>query len=527
MLQNLPLGSSDFSTLRANNEIYVDKTLLVYQLARQRGKIFLARPRRFGKSLLISTFESLFKNGLRDFQGLAIEKLWRDKTYPVVRLDFSELKEFLTIEEFKRTFHNFLALNFKSVGFNYDPTGIDDTIFQLSAWFKTLAPSSLVILIDEYDAPLTACLDKPEVFKEVRTILGRLFLTLKSNEGCQRFFFMTGITKFSNTSIFSAFNNMQDISLDADYGTLLGYTEEEIRHYFAGYLSKAADVLSISEGQLIDQLRKNYNGFCFDEEASTSVYCPWSVLNFLNRPKKGFQNYWYTSGGQPTVLMKYLSKHALSQPISYSENKVVRLSDLNASRQYDEIRLDVLLTQAGYLTIRSVMPNEYVVLGYPNQEVSLSIAQLYSDELLKGKLLEQAHDTAISNIMAKGSTEEVIDSFNRAVAAIDYQHYPIVNEVSCRAYLQVLLIGAAMMPQVEVHNALGRSDMEVHAGNRHWVFEFKYAKDDHEADSLLEEAQNQIRTRQYGCKQPNEELLRVALVFSGENRRFVAWRQIS
>ena len=94
MLQNLPLGSSDFSTLRANNEIYVDKTLLVYQLARQRGKIFLARPRRFGKSLLISTFESLFKNGLRDFQGLAIEKLWRDKTYPVVRLDFSELKEF-------------------------------------------------------------------------------------------------------------------------------------------------------------------------------------------------------------------------------------------------------------------------------------------------------------------------------------------------------------------------------------------------------------------------------------------------
>ena len=175
MLQNLPLGSSDFSTLRANNEIYVDKTLMVYQLARQRGKFFLARPRRFGKSLLISTFESLFKNGLRDFQGLAIENLWRDKTYPVVRLDFSELKEFLTIEEFKRTLHNFLTLNFKSVGFNYDPTGIDDSIFQLSAWFKTLTPSSLVILIDEYYAPLTACLDKPEIFEEVRTILGRLF----------------------------------------------------------------------------------------------------------------------------------------------------------------------------------------------------------------------------------------------------------------------------------------------------------------------------------------------------------------
>ena len=176
---------------------------------------------------------------------------------------------------------------------------------------------------------------------------------------------MTGITKFSNTSIFSAFNNLQDISLDVEFGTLLGYTEKEIKHYFADYLSQAAEALSMTKEKVMDNLRVNYSGFCFDEEVATSVYCPWSVLNLLNRPKKGFQNYWYTSGGQPSVLMKNLANHALSEPISYSENKVLRLSDLNASRQYDEVDLDVLLTQAGYYTIREVTDDKYVFFRLP------------------------------------------------------------------------------------------------------------------------------------------------------------------
>ena len=305
-----------------------------------------------------------------------------------------------------------------------------------------------------------------------------------------------------------------------------GYTEEEIKHYFSEYLSKVAQALSMTKEGVMDNLRRNYNGFCFDEEAATSVYCPWSVLNLFNRPKKGFQNYWYTSGGQPTVLMRYLSNHALSEPISYSENKMIRLSDLNASRQYEEINLDVLLTQAGYLTIRSVMKNGYVVLGYPNQEVATSMAQLYSDELLKGKPLEQPKEPLISDILSNGNTQEVVEAFNRAVSAIDYHRYPITDESSCRAYLQVLLIGAAMLPHVEVHNALGRSDMEVQTGNRLWVFEFKYAKDDSKVDTLLNEGVKQMETLRYGEQHPTQEIKRVALVFSGTKRMFVAWKQV-
>ena len=256
MLQNLPLGRSTFSALRAKNEIYVDKTSLVYELARSDSKIFLARPRRFGKSLLTSTFESLFKYGLRDFKGLAIEKRWTDKTYNVVRLDFSETKEFSTSECFKKLFYARVSAKFREVGFIECDNG-DDFVTQLSSWLRSLEDSSLVLLIDEYDAPLTACLNDSELFRSVRSIMSDLFLTLKSNEGCLRFFFMTGITNFSNTSIFSAFNNFQDISLDTDYGILLGYTEDEIKHYFGQYLSRAAKDLSMTENQVLDLLKKN------------------------------------------------------------------------------------------------------------------------------------------------------------------------------------------------------------------------------------------------------------------------------
>ena len=524
MIQGLPLGSSNFKALRSHNEIYVDKTSLIFELANTRGKLFLARPRRFGKSLLISTFESLFKDGLKDFKGLAIEKYWTDKTYPVVRLDFSEPKEFNTVAQFSTNFIEMLRLKFAAAGFTTEKNE-PFLILKLSDWLSSLEPSSLVILVDEYDAPLTVCLDQPELFAGVRSLMSRFFLTLKANEGCQRFFFMTGITKFSSTSIFSAFNNLQDISLDPFYGELLGYTEEELVSNFEDYLSLAAQTLNLTKVEILKNLRDHYDGFCFDEKAETHVYCPWSVLNFFNRPDRGFQNYWYSSGGQPTVLLKYLVNHALS--ISYSENKEVRLSALNAARQYDEIGLDVLLTQAGYYTIREVTVDQYAVLGYPNQEVAVSMAQLYADELLKGKPLRSAGSRPLSVVMTLATAEEVVEQFNAALGAIDYQRYPIVDEASCRAYLQVLLIGAAMIPRVEVHNALGRSDMEVLVGLRHWVFEFKFAQKSSEVETLLNKALSQIQSRHYGEISDGKELIRVALVFDAEQRRFSAWKVLS
>lgn len=522
-MKPLPLGRSTFSTLRARNEIYVDKTELIYRLAQFDSKIFLARPRRFGKSLLVSTFESLFKSGIANFRNLAIEKLWDDKTYPVIRLDFSKVKNTADIKQFEETFQNYLLEAFSSVGFCFDP---NRTSFfsQLDTWTQNLPGSSLVLLIDEYDAPLTGNLDNPGLFNAICDVLSQFFSLLKSNEGCLRFFFMTGITKFSNTSIFSAFNNLQDISLDPLYGALLGYTGEEIENNFKDYLSNSSKLLAIPEEAVLKKLKENYNGFCFDEKAEHRVYCPWSVLNFFNRPDRGFQNYWYTSGGQPTVLMKYLGTHALKSPSMYNEDIVVSLADLGASRQYEEISTEALLTQSGYLTIKERLGGNFVRLGYPNQEVALSMAELYAGELLKGQNVALSGVPHLAKVMASGNPETVVDYFNRALTSIDYVHYPVDSEAACRAYLQVLLIGAALVPHVEVHNAHGRSDMEVETTNRHWVFEFKYAKTSDEVDGLLMQALDQVQSRRYGQTNNGKELIRVALLFDAVQRRFSAWK---
>lgn len=274
-LQSLPLATSDFSELRRNKQIYVDKTALVYALASGRQKLFLARPRRFGKSLLVSTFESLFKYGLRDFKGLAIQNLWKDKnTYQVVRLDFSEVKSFKSAEDFEYRFNALLIASFMPCGFQFSETLPLPIVTQLSSWLKTLPGSSLVLLIDEYDAPLTACLNNRGLFENIRTTLSSFYSILKSNDASLRFFFMTGITNFSKTGIFSELNNLSDISLDCEYGSLLGYTHREVERYFSGYLDNSAKLLGRKRSELFADLTKNYDGFCFERTAKQKVLLP-------------------------------------------------------------------------------------------------------------------------------------------------------------------------------------------------------------------------------------------------------------
>lgn len=203
ILAPLPLGTSDFSALRKSGQIYVDKTRLIYTLASKRQKFFLSRPRRFGKSLLLSTFESLFKYGLRDFYGLEIESLWKDEnTYQVIRLDFSNLKGFSSAEEFSELLDQYL-LDTLTVNRLVSPIKTDtEGLRAFIGWLADQADNSVVLLLDEYDTPLTTCPNKPELFDEVRKKLWRLYAAFKQWDGAIRFFFMTGIAKFSQTSIF-------------------------------------------------------------------------------------------------------------------------------------------------------------------------------------------------------------------------------------------------------------------------------------------------------------------------------------
>ena len=524
---SLPLGTSEFAALRGSNQIYVDKTNLIFEMAAQRRKFFLARPRRFGKSLLVSTFASLFKNGVELFSGLAIEKLWQDRKYDVVRLDFSGLKEFVSKEQFEFTLRSELINAFSPLGFYFDKENADVSFFvQLRTWLNSLPQSSLVLLIDEYDTPLTAHLGSPEKFKTVRAELEKFYAVLKNADGCLRFFFMTGITKFSNTSIFSEFNNFNDISLNSKYSAILGLTEDEIVRYFDLHLIRAQKVLHLSREELLRELKENYDGFCFDRNAQTHVYCPWSVLSFLQNPEEGFLNYWYESGGRPAVLKGYLASHRIENPFEFDEDKQIRLTDLQAARGYETIGLDALLTQAGYLTIKTVRSNGTATIGYPNREVELSIAQLYADELLQGKFIDPMGAPMLSDLLGTGTLESIVKRFNDGINQIDYHNFPIASEAACRACIQLFLMGSALIPEVEKHSALGRSDLEVAVGSRRWVFEFKFAHSSDEVENLLEEGEEQMRSRRYGEGIDSRALHRAVLVFNGAARRFEAYQEL-
>lgn len=333
---------------------------------------------------------------------------------------------------------------------------------------------------------------------------------------------MTGITKLANTGIFSSFNNLEDVSLEPAYGTLLGYTEEEIRTYFSPYLDDAARVLACSSEHLIGELRRYYDGFCFDRTASTHVYCPWSVLSFFKKPGNGFLKYWYQSGGRPSLLMRYLTDHGLEQPVSFDRSGAVTDEELNSSQDVSNLTAAAILVQTGYLTIREANDMEYLV-GYPNLEVSHSMARLYADELL-GKVSRTALGlSGMPRALLHGDLAEAVSVCNRTLLALDYRDFPVANEASCRAVVQILLLGATLQPIVEVHSALGRSDLEVTAGAYHWVFEFKFAKVERDVEKKLEEGILQVKTRRYGETVCGKEVRRAVLVFSAKTRQIEAW----
>ena len=521
----LPLGISDFSTLRNGKQIYVDKTKFVYELARLQRKFFLARPRRFGKSLLLSTFESLFKFGLRDFRGLAIEKLWtEDKKYQVVRLDFSECKSFDSLEVFSQQLDCLLRNNFGPLGFVYRNDGTT-VCSQLSRWLKTIASGSMVILIDEYDAPLTTCLNNAELFDNVRSTMATFYSVLKSNDAVIRFLFMTGISKFNKVSIFSELNNLVDITLHPDYGTMLGYTLEELHHYFGDFLEHASEIMGIKKENLVETLTRSYDGFCFDELAQHKVFAPWSVLNFLSNPQLGFKNYWFESGGKPSILLQYMKSHSLRKPDFYAAQKSIQLAELSGSSSMEGLSDVGLLTQAGYLTIKKV---EYgtAFLGFPNSEVQSSMAQLYTEQLLGGRSIVQAGAGGLITELIRGNTEEVFHLLNKAFLGIDYTKYCIGDESMIRTFVQLFLSSFGLQTGVEVHNNKGRSDLELRAGERHWVFEFKVCRADENEETKLNEAVFQILDKDYGLQHKVNYLTRVAMVYSIEKRKFVKWKAV-
>ena len=521
----LPRSQESFSALRRSGKIYVDKTALIYNLAFTEDKYFIARPRRFGKTLLISTLESLFKYGLRDFKGLAIEKLWHDHTYPVIHLDFSKCDDLNSFEDFKNQYTGIVETAFARAGLALPPAKTEfDTLSVRVDRVFTFMPETFnpVFLIDEYDSPLNSCLQDSRMFKAVHDELQLFYKIVKAHGGKFRFLFMTGICKYRNLDIFSGNNNITDVSLYTDFGTLLGYTDEEVRHYFSPFVENAATVLGISFEECISRLKQHYDGFCFDEKASSHVFAPWSVLSFLRNPARGFKNYWYDSGGQSAVLLNYIKNHSLLSPEEYGKDQYVSFEDLDSSQKLEVINPQVLLTMAGYLTIKKADPDgDLFTVNYPNEEVRTSIRRLYADKIFT-KAPKYVIGMSALALFSQESPEQIVLLLNQVFEKIDYARYPIKDEASLRGYLQMYVEGGGIDTVTEKHNAYGRSDLEFVAQKRYVVIELKFSKDADDEELLLKKAVIQIKEKHYGEQShPELEHIRMALVFSENKRQFV------
>ncbi|MBQ9273356.1 MAG: AAA family ATPase [Succinivibrio sp.] len=546
----LPLGQSSFKTLRDAGLIYVDKTDLVASIAKMRSPFFLSRPRRFGKSLLLSTFESLFKDGTKYFQGLKLESLWQeDKTYRVLKIDFSgEMGSETPVAELDRVLRDkirdFAALH----GVTFQDNWSDYTAAQLLERVAQECWGELVLLVDEYDYALSHALGNKPRFEAFRSYLQNFFGKVKECQGAFRFIFITGISRFSHTSIFSQLNNLDDLSLNGAYATLLGYTGAELREYFDEYVADAAVQLACTKDLIYEGLRLNYDSFRLSDESEDQVYNPWSILNFMRYPKRGYRSYWYESGGLfPTLVIKYL-RHALAkeqaqapeagqvptEPYRRLESLPFDRRQLSVSYDYFEIPPAVLLFQTGYLTIREVPDADGVPmlrLMPPNLEVNSNLAALYLEEVRDKPIDVDVINACQSaaRFFAQEDLGKIRVIFNHALNSFGYDAAVLFKyEAMCRDVIRLVLTLSALSAKAEVISAQGRCDLVVETPALRYVFEFKLARTKTEAAeaAALEDAVSQLKDQRYGEILPVKRLIKVAVVISTPKREIVKFETV-
>ena len=525
-------NSCNFRDLIDNNRVYVDKTALICQIAKdEKGPYFISRPRRFGKSTLINTFHELFAHGTERFKGLEIEPLWKDKTYKVIHLDFSTFREVPSNSSFNKEFMDAFKLSLEEAGIEPTKENIDSPANLLKKTLDT--ESEVVLLVDEYDAPLTAVLNDSNEFEDRRKILSNFYLTVKSFDGKFRFIFITGVTYYSHTSIFSAFNNLKDLTLDLRYGALLGYTSEELELYFGEYIDNAVEVLNkkyhterYTHDVVVSELKRNYDGYSFDEEALNHVYNPWSIVNFFDAPVRGFIPYWVVSGGStPTFLVNYL-KQGLEKYNTDDLQSLLNIdSTVNSAAEYlypkienmANLDLFAILYQAGYFCIKSVVDDIFKV-GIPNLEVKKAYSNIVLNELTKTKEAKLKYVEPFKEVLASGNLDKIKELFNTFINEFSYETVKNFNEACFRDVLKLAMLTFNVSASTEVMGSCGRADITAEAGDYLYVFELKVTDNSKDIATKLSEAKEQIIKNKYARRLTDKTVIPVALVLENNSK---------
>ena len=525
-------SSCNFRDLIDNNRVYVDKTALICQIAKdEKGPYFISRPRRFGKSTLINTFHELFAHGTERFKGLEIEPLWKDKTYKVIHLDFSTFREVPSNSSFNKEFMDAFKLSLEEAGIEPTKENIDSPANLLKKTLDT--ESEVVLLVDEYDAPLTAVLNDSNEFEDRRKILSNFYLTVKSCDGKFRFIFITGLTYYSHTSIFSAFNHLTDLTLDSDYGALLGYTSDELESYFSEYIDNAVETLNrkfpterYTHEKVVEELKRNYDGYSFDEDCMHHVYNPWSILNFLKSPHRGFIPYWVSSGGStPTFLVNYL-KQKLKK---YNADELQSLLGIDSTVNKDtdslypsienisNIDLFAILYQAGYFCIKSAFDG-YFKVGIPNLEVKKAYSNLLLNQLTRTQDTKLRFIEPFKEVLASGNLDKIKELFNTFINEFSYETVKNFNEACFRGVLKLAMLTFNVSASTEVMGSCGRADITAEAGKYLYVFELKVTDNSKDIDTKLTEAKDQIIKNKYARRLTDKTVVPVALVLENNSK---------
>ncbi len=517
-MANYPIGIQTFDKIREGGYLYVDKTKYIYEVTHPGQYVFLSRPRRFGKSLLTSTFDAYFSGRKDLFKGLAIEKLEKEwKQYPVLHFDLSDIKKG-TVEDFEDSVNSSLA----SMEETY---GVVKTADNLATRFKELVEriykrtgKQVVVLIDEYDAPLLTVLHDPERLEKMRTALQSFYSPIKKLDPYLRFVFITGITKFSQLSIFSQLNNLKNISMKPQYAAICGITQEELEDNFQEGIRALGEENEMTSEQVLAKLARTYDGYHFAHK-SPGVYNPFSLLSAMDNCD--FDNYWFSTG-TPTFLVNMLKHfHADITKIDGSEAFATDFDQPTENMQ----SILPLFYQSGYITIKSYDPiTDRYTLGYPNEEVKVGLMRILVPYYVHTNTLE-AGNTVVQMYLAlrKDDMDGCLKAMQEFVSTIPYQENTLkdapTTEGHFTAMLYVMFSLLNVYVESQVRNAKGRLDILIKTDTSIYVMELKMNGD-------LDKALRQIDEKDYTIPYQSDgrKVVKVAINFSTEDRTLKAWK---
>lgn len=513
MSKPIQASTYNFRKIVKGGYLYVDKTHLLYELVRYgSGIYFLARPRRFGKSLLISTLAEIFHGHKELFQGLWIyESDYNWQAHPVIHLDFSRY-QVSSSQELKTRLQEYL----QRIAEHYQLT-LKDGPFDVQ--FVDLViilarQRQVVLLIDEYDKPILDNIHNLEEAKAIRHTLKGFYGTVKSLDAYLRFIFITGISKFSRVGIFSDMNHLDDITMNPRFATLLGITQDELQSYFQEHMRAIAQQKGTSEAALLEELQRWYNGFCFVENGP-DVYNPFSTLQFFNNQR--FSNYWFETG-TPTFLIKLIKQREFNiEPLDHLEVPELSFS----TYEIESLSLIPLLFQTGYLTIKGFRRDQFgevYTLSYPNYEVKNAfLTYLLSDYNQMEVALSESHLRRLLYALDAHNLPQFFEILAVFFASIDYDlHLDYEKYYQTIFYLIFLLIGVRIAAEVKTNR--GRIDAVIELRNRIFLFEFKL---NGSAQNALRQIKNHEYARKYADK--GKPITLIGATFDTTKRQISEW----